>query len=95
MAWTVERKDAITRDGQKATFIEYTDRNWPCPWKFKVGGDDCYYSIGGFIGNHQLDQHDLDLVGLWEQREYTLETALRAIIANPERAAEIAKGALE
>ena len=67
MAYAVVKNvDAKTRDGRKAIFKDYSDHNWPAPWCFEVDGETCWYSIGGFVGNHQLDSHPLDLVEPWD-----------------------------
>jgi len=65
MAWKVEARDAITRDGRKAFYLGRNDSCWPCPWIFKIKGETKtrHYSIGGFCNNHQMESHETDLVG--------------------------------
>jgi hypothetical protein len=64
MAWKVFGVDAKTRSGKFAQFVKYDDFSWPCPWLFRVEGEakNFHYSVGGFIGNHQMDSHELDLI---------------------------------
>lgn len=57
--------DAVTRTGLRAKFLRYNDSNWPAPYCFEIDGRENWYSIGGFFNNHQLPQHDLDLIGPW------------------------------
>ena len=67
MAWEVSGVDAKTRSGKFAQFVKYCDFSWPCPWLFRVEGEakDFNYSLGGFIGNHQMESHELDLIAPW------------------------------
>lgn len=58
--------DAKTRNGLRATYVEYDDNNWPAPWIFEIDGKKLAYSIGGFLRNHGQDKHDLDLIGAFD-----------------------------
>lgn len=67
MAYTPQMNtDAKTRDGQRATFVKYSDSYWPAPWVFEVDGVECAYSIGGFYNNHWLAEHPLDLIETYD-----------------------------
>lgn len=58
---------AKTRDGRKAVFVRYDDRNWPAPFIFSVDGENLCFSVGGFAGNHWNDSDPLDLVCDWQE----------------------------
>jgi hypothetical protein len=62
MAYEVTAVDAKTRSGKYAQYVKYDDFTWPCPWQFSIDGKIYGYSIGGYINNHYLAGHDLDLV---------------------------------
>lgn len=71
MVYDVAEKNAVTRRGVKAVFKRFDNATWPAPWVFEVEGHERHYSIGGFFANHQMPEHDLDLVADWiDEVEY-------------------------